>query len=463
MSLNRRHFLAGTALGGAYAMTPDAALAEDGARVTVEPAPAVDDRLDGPLINTAQAQKVMAEHDLAGLIALNPVNVYYLTNTVPIGVVMRWEYPSFATLPRDPDEPTFLVTTTAQLMDIVRGDRWVPDVIPYSAPANLDDYKGENALDASVEPVAASRSYAVREGAELNETESKWVDAQRNYQPAATPEWGVVRALRESGVTSGRIAVDDWRIVKLLEKIGMADRYEFVDGDSVFRRIRIIKSANEIELMRLTAVKNHAAAKAMIGSIEAGMTFADIERRFATECAARGNDLTFILAGVSLGLLPHGEIVPGEPFLVDAVSHYRQYHGDFARTVVVGEPDKAVTDRAKAQQAAREATLALAKPGSRYSDIRAAGFEAWRKAGQDPRTLIVNPHSVGLQHTDQPSGSDALFRIREDIVLEAGMTLTIDLPYIEIGFGAGHNEDLILITDDGYEPLHEEDGPLLIV
>ena len=48
-------------------------------------------------------------------------------------------------------------------------------------------------------------------------------------------------------------------------------------------------------------------------------------------------------------------------------------------------------------------------------------------------------------------------------MLKAGMVITVDLPYIEIGFGAGHNEDLLLITDDGYDPLNSEEDPLIIV
>jgi Xaa-Pro aminopeptidase len=48
-------------------------------------------------------------------------------------------------------------------------------------------------------------------------------------------------------------------------------------------------------------------------------------------------------------------------------------------------------------------------------------------------------------------------------VLEENMTITMDLPYIEVGWGAGHNEDLIRITKTGYEPLNEESDPLVVV
>jgi len=464
--MKRRDFLTGLGAGtaGLTLGTADTAIAEErGRTVVVDKAEQYPDLERRPLVNTAQAQRVMEEFDLAGLIALNPVNVYYLTNTMPIGVKMRWQYPAFATYPRDPDQPTFLITTTAQLWDIANQDRWTPEVIPYTGPANWQDYLGEDALPPSVQPEAAKRGYAVTRDTPLGWREQAWADSQVNYQSAPTPEWAVARALKESGITRGRVAVDDMRIAALLEKIGVGDDISFVDGDNIFRHIRYIKSPVEIELMRIAAGKNYAAALATIRSLEAGMVFPDIERRFKTEAAARGNDVTFIIAGVTLGLLPEGEVRAGEPILVDAVSHFRQYHGDFARTVVVGEPNAEIMKRARAQQLAREATLELLKPGVRFSEIRATGFDAYKKAGADPNTLIVNPHSVGMQHTDHPYRDDTPFSVGADLELRAGMTITVDLPYIEVGFGAGHNEDLMLITDDGYELLHAAEGPLIIV
>ncbi len=421
------------------------------------------DALMQPLINTAQAQAVMEEYDLAGMLALNPVNVYYLTNTTAIGTKMRWQYPSFATLPRDADQPTFLVVTAGMLWDIVNGDRWVPDVIPYSGPLNGADYLGYDALPLNVEPQAANRQRVVDESLTLTPREQRWIDSGKNYQPSATPEWALARAMKESCITKGRVAVDDMRIAHLLQRIGMADNIEFIDGDNLFRRIRYVKSAPEIELMRLAGAKNAEAALETARSIEKGMSYDDIERRFGAECALRGSTITFILAGVTLGLLPDAEVVPGKPFLIDAVSNFREYHGDFARTIVLDEPSKAVQKRADAQRAAREATFAITKPGTKYSEIHAAGLAAYKKAGGKPDTLIVNPHSLGLQHTDQPYSDKNPWRGNEDLVLKKDMVITIDLPFIEVGFGAGHNEDLLLITDDGYEVMHSEEEPLVIV
>ena len=464
--VNRRDVLKGFAAGAVSAVTgcslegpvADASLVDI---VKAESFPSVDGK---PVINKPRAYQVLEEENIDGLIALNPVNVYYLTNTWSIGAKMRRQYPALATFARDPSQPSFLITTTSHLWDVSNRRSEVPEVMPYTGPANWEDYIGADAEQMKIEPQARERGYAFNADAELSPREQGWADIQAKYSSVAPSEhWALARALKESGLAKGRLAIDDTRIRDLLEMIGAADDITFVPGDNIFRKIRYIKSPVEIDLMRIGGQKNAAAALATIRAIEEGMKFEDIERRFMTEAAAHGNQISFIIAGITLGLLPHEEVKRGQAILVDAVSHFRQYHGDFARTVVAGDPPKDVADRNRANQIGREAAFEIVKPGVKYSEIRAIGFDAMKKAGMPEEAIIVNPHSVGLQHTDQPYRDDVPYPVAPDIELAPGMTITIDLPYIEVGWGAGHNEDLILITETGYEILNTEEEPLVVV
>ena len=43
------------------------------------------------------------------------------------------------------------------------------------------------------------------------------------------------------------------------------------------------------------------------------------------------------------------------------------------------------------------------------------------------------------------------------------MTLTVDLPYLEVGWGSGHNEDLFRVTKTGYEPFNTERDPFIVL
>ena len=199
-----------------------------------------------------------------------------------------------------------------------------------------------------------------------------------------------------------------------------------------------------------------------INSIEKGMTFAEIDRRFRTEASALGNDTLSFIAGVSLALLPDGITVPGKPFLVDAVSHYNQYHSDFGRTVVIDEPSKETLAREKAHKIGRDAMFDIVKPGVKFSELRRVAKETQIKAGLPEQVVIVSPHSVGLQHDDNPPRLDIPFGGPYDHVLEENTVLTIDLANVEIGWGAGHHEDLFRVTKTGFEYMAPP-GDLLVI
>lgn len=69
-------------------------------------------------------------------------------------------------------------------------------------------------------------------------------------------------------------------------------------------------------------------------------------------------------------------------------------------------------------------------------------------------TYAFNPHSVGLQHWDQPTRATDGAPI--DLVLEAGMVLSVDCPLLNAGVdGTTHIEDLTLITESGSVCLHQ--------
>jgi Xaa-Pro dipeptidase len=466
--MKRRDILKGLAAGtvGASATTfagSTTARATPVEIVKAESFPHVDGKA---LINYERAYDVMEEDGVDGLIALDFKNVYYLTNTITIGTKFRSDYASFATFPRDKKEPRFLVGMVPQGWDLANrsGDE-LPELMPFSGATNWQDFINADAAQMAIKPQTYRGGWNINEELVNTPLEKGWQAAQKKYSAIAEPTraWALAKALKNSGLDRGVIAVDDMRIKYMLESIGAADNITFVPGANIFRKIRHVKSAVEIELMRIGGQKNAAAALATARALEVGMRHEDIERRFKAECAARGNTTSFIIAGVSIGLLPQGEISPGEAILIDAVSHFRQYHGDFARTLVAGDPPKEVLRRSKANEVGRAAIFEMIKPGVKYSEIRKFGFDAMVKAGMPAEAVIVNPHSVGLEHDDDPIRDDIPFPVASDVVLKAGMTITIDLPYIEVGWGAGHNEDLILITDTGFELLNTDESPLIVI
>lgn len=472
--MDRRHFLgtglaagvAGTVAAGGQSAVAATRAASRGASVRIDTTALRSQAGRKIPVDRNRASAILEEHQLDGLIALQPHNVYYLTNTTTTLTRFTDEYPAFATLPRDLQQPAFLVSSTGNTWETANGEREVPPVIAFSGPANWSEYVNASPDKLREEPQSAARNYrnAVAAGASLTPREQGWKDAQDRYNPqsAGSREWALVHALRQSGLLNGRVAVDDMRVAYLLKRIGI-ESLTIVPGENIFRQIRHIKGAHEIESLRIAQQITQQAVMAAARSMQEGMTFGEFRQRFFTEGVARGGEPGFVLLGVTQGLLPHGVVKRGQTYLLDCSIHFNNYHGDFARTVCVGEPSAEAMRRFKAQQIGRQAAFEIIKAGVPFRKVEQVAREAMVAAGMPPDVPVIGLHSVGLQHGDDPARFDVPFGVRGDLVLAENMTVTLDLPYVEIGGPAGHNEDLLRITANGYELLNDPAEPLVIV
>ncbi len=463
--MERRDFFSLMAAGGG--MLGASALGTPEARANwgmVAPGPVPGHDFDGRLlVNKARAYEIMDREGLDGIVALNPVNIFYLGNYFSYELQKLRAIPSFAVMPRDEKQPSFLVAAGADLMFLANGDREYPEIVPYSFPVDIERYIERG--DWSQEPAAAPVGAWPTTGGELRPREQNWISFGRrlNERRAATPEWALVRALELAGLGKGKIAVDDMRISLILKTLDR-NKITCVPGDNTFRKIRMIKSEVELKHMRTVARINQDACMAMLKQLHKGSTKDQVDQIFMAEAAKRGAKAMWIASG-TIGGFTEGKLIPGEPMMVDAVSQRNFYHGDFGRTFVLGGPSKELKACMVSTKVGWETALANIKPGMKYSQIRKMCSEAMHKAYTGSSTIKfgAGPHSVGLQHTDQPYRDGLPFMVPDDLTFEENMTLTVDLPTSVLGWGALHCEDLIVVTKTGCEPLATADGPLVVI
>ena len=127
-----------------------------------------------------------------------------------------------------------------------------------------------------------------------------------------------------------------------------------------------------------------------------------------------------------------------------------------------GTPSRELETRVAALESGFRAGLEILKPGVRKSRIAETVVRAVRAAGF-PAYFNCSPHSLGLEHTDNPMpmGPDT-FGADDDFALQENMVINIDMPHVEYGWGAAHIEDTLRITKDGYEPLTSLDTRLIV-
>jgi Xaa-Pro aminopeptidase len=320
--------------------------------------------------------------------------------------------------------------------------------VSYRIKPNMRDF---DPLVEDEPDAAAWNRWPRRDGADLTPLEERWETLADDYaeRHTATPAYGLKRALKEAGLEKGCIGVDDARIVHWMNEMGLPG-LRGVDATNIFREIRMIKSDEEIELLRKAGAMNEAACNAAISIVREGTTWEEIEIAYNVEMAKRGGKGVYITGGADL---PHRHVIKGEPIQFDAFGEYQHYHGDIGRTAVVGEPSEELRRRNKAMTVGWETAHEMFRDGVSSSQISRAILEAVRKAGF-PGFLIAGPHSIGLEHTDHPIAiGPELPGQRGDLILRENMVINIDMPYHENGYGSLHLEDTVRITKNGCEPI----------
>ncbi len=413
-----------------------------------------------PPIDLERAYAVMERSGLDGMVVSNPVNVYHLTGYWPVSSRMGFSTAAYALLSRDRRQPIAVVVANFAHYYLLADNAYeYPfEYFLFTGPTDRNQLAAAKVSRFSIEPTAAAPSVFPDAGREpmsaaerAREAASK--SASARHAPSADAEFAVVKAAKAMGLDRGAVGVDSAELRALFGAANLPAR--ILSADDTLKRIRLVKSSRELQLMRIASTANMQASMVAVQAARAGATYRELRATFFAEAARRGNRGVFMVIG---GVSAEGvdrTLRDGDAFLIDGVSEGAGYHGDFGRTVFVGEPSKSMKQATDALALGWGTIRDALRPGVKFSEITALGRETLRKAGKD---FIVSfgPHSVGLFHTDAAGLGD--------VVLEPGMVLSVDCPVLQAGIGgSAHLEDLTLITANGSEPIHPTPGSVIQV
>lgn len=409
------------------------------------------------LLNQDRAGALMERDGLDGLVAVTPLNTYYLSGYWGMfNTAGGYDAAYFAALPRDRRQPAALVLPALEIRRLeTKGGTWMPAVHGHSHA------EGDRHFPDGTVQGADYAGWPVRPGAPLGELEQRWTGIVRRLGTQMSPDafHAVARALKAAGLGKARLGTDDPRIGGWLAAAGLPG-VECRYNPQLFNEIRLVKTPDEIALMTRAARANEAALLAAACALRDGITWDELENEYLMEMLRQGARGVYLACGV--GELPHGKVRPGEPVMFDALGHVARYHGDFGRCAVLGEPSADHRRRHRAINVGWEAAQEYLKPGVRYSELAAAVQKVVRREGiPDFREPLV--HSLGLEHTDDPKPAGREPQTRPDQVLAENMVINVDMPHTEIGWGSVHMEDTVQITADGCRRLGVADFSLRVV
>lgn len=238
----------------------------------------------------------------------------------------------------------------------------------------------------------------------------------------------------------------------------------FKPASDLLAKLRAIKSPDELRRIRKAMDATQAGALAIMHNIRPGITEKELAALAKQACLDAGGDyVDFLIVGAAEnGAIVHGTpsdyaLQEGDIVRFDLGAVFESYPGDFARTYVVGsQPRQQDAMHYEAVHAAVMAGIQAVKPGATAGDV----YDAMLAAGQaiDPGLKREHAgHGVGLEIHEEPmiySGSQ--------FVLEPGMVVMIECGRYILGQGGYQLEDLVLVTDDGYQLLTDVPRQLII-
>jgi Xaa-Pro dipeptidase len=281
------------------------------------------------------------------------------------------------------------------------------------------------------------------------------------YQEDESPFEKVAQGLKDRGIATGRIGVEETTKFVFADSVGgAAPALHVTSATPITAGCRMIKERHEIELMRLACQVTLKCYEAVFHALEPGMT----QNQVSGLIGAAYGRLGFPgFASVQVGeytALPHGSITPqtireGTIIMIDDGCTVEGYQSDITRTFVLGKATDKMKKVFDIVHQAQSAGLRAARPGVALEAVDAAARKVIVDAGYGPGFKYFTHrlgHGMGMDGHEWPYlVKDNMFGWERALKAQSGMVFS-DEPgiYIRGEFGVRLEDDMH-ITDGGAE------------
>lgn len=366
---------------------------------------------------TEKTQRLMHQDRLDAILVMTEPEVRYYTGFLS----QFWESPTrpwFVVIPSEGKPIAVVPAIGAAGM----GGTWLDDVRTWSSPNPADD--GVSLLTATIESLP------------------------RRYGRIGVPM---------GAETQLRMPPADFFVLKENLQGG-----NIVDAGNLLKRVRVVKSENEVEKIRAACEIASSAFEALPGKIRSGDTERDICRKFKLDLLAGGADSAPYVMGVS-GRDGYGDIIMGpgdrvlsggDVMIIDTGATFDGYYCDFDRNYAFGWASDEVRKAYDAVYRATEAGFDAAVPGATTTDLWRAMWQVMEANGALGNGVGRMGHGLGMQLTEWPSNMPG-----DDTPLEPGMVLTLEPGMVYAPDQWMVHEENIVIRQDGPEWLSTRAWP----
>lgn len=241
-----------------------------------------------------------------------------------------------------------------------------------------------------------------------------------------------------------------------------------LDGalDAAVLELRSIKSTEEVAKIKAAQKITDDTFSFILERIKPGKTEREImlEMEFyLRKQGSEGVSFDFIVVSGQNSSLPHGVptdkvIEPGDFVTMDFGAVINGYRSDMTRTVAVGGVSDLQKHVYETVLSAQNKAFSAIKPGVRCVDVDRVARSYINKNGFEGCFGHGLGHSVGIEIHEGPC-----FNTVDEALLKPGMVITVEPGiYLPGRFGV-RIEDMVLITENGFENLTGSSKELLIL
>ena len=235
----------------------------------------------------------------------------------------------------------------------------------------------------------------------------------------------------------------------------------FLSATDILRKMRVIKSEEEIEVMRQAGAITEAAFTAVCQQLKHGMTELEVVSEVDYQLRKHGSlGPSFTTSLYCSG--PNHPLMFGQreetwkrqlnapvSLLFDFGAIYQGMCYDFGRTIFFGEPDSEYERIYNLVMASQEAGIAALQAGEKTtSDADAIARQVIVDGGYGPEFRHRLGHAIGMDVHEPP-----FLTAGDETPLQEGMLFTVEPSITQFNTFSARVEDVVVVRPGGGEPL----------
>jgi Xaa-Pro aminopeptidase len=256
-----------------------------------------------------------------------------------------------------------------------------------------------------------------------------------------------------------RIAIESEHLtVAQLDAFGQAlgKEVKIIRLAGAVEKLRAAKDAGEVQLVRDAVELSSRLFRPLLKTLRPGVAESSVAAKLeymARKAGADGMSFETIVASGERSALPHGVAsaakLPLAGFVVlDYGVVLNGYCSDMTRTVYLGKAPVEARGVYAAVLNAQLAAISAVHPGASTGEVDRAARLVLKRAKLDRLFTHSTGHGVGLEIHESPR-----LAARDETILQPGMVITIEPGVYLPGKYGIRIEDMLLVTETGYELL----------